>query len=190
LRDAGFSGYAGPSNTAGAGPMPVRVAGLSIVFAACLVAPSAPAAPFSENQKAELLRAHNGYRIELSEQPLVWSDQLAAGAQVWAVHLANEVHSLQHSRLPGLGENLVMWSAGRESLAQLVDMWGAEKHYFINASFPSVSTTGDWKTVGHYTQMIWRNTTEVGCGLATGGGYDFLVCRYSPQGNFMGQRVF
>jgi hypothetical protein len=120
----------------------------------------------------------------------VWSDDLAAGAQIWAEHLADDVHTLQHSGLPHLGENLAMWSAGRASLTKLVDLWGAEKQYFVEASFPDVSTTGDWRTVGHYTQMIWRNTTEVGCGVARGGGYDFLVCRYSPQGNFMGEKVF
>lgn len=171
--------------------MLVRFAGITFVaMTCCLSAQATTAAPFSEVQKSELLAAHNKYRTEVSEGALVWSDDLAAGAQVWASHLANEVHSLQHSGLAGQGENLAMWSAGRSSLTQLVDMWGNEKRYFIESSFPSVSTTGDWKTVAHYTQMIWKKTAEVGCGLATGGGYDFLVCRYTPQGNFMGEKVY
>ncbi|HEY3636775.1 MAG TPA: CAP domain-containing protein [Rhizomicrobium sp.] len=163
---------------------------ISFVAALCLSAGAAQAATFSDAQISELLAAHNKYRSAVSDSPLVWSSSLAADSQIWAQHLANEVHSLQHSGLPGVGENLAMWSKGRSSLTQLVDMWGAEKQYFIESSFPSVSTTGDWKTVAHYTQMIWRKTTDVGCGLATGGGYDFLVCRYSPQGNFMGEKVF
>jgi uncharacterized protein YkwD len=167
-----------------------RIAGLMIVATAFLAAQAARAAPFSDQQKAELLAAQNKYRTAVSEQPLAWSDSLAAGSQDWAQHLANEVHSLQHSGLSGVGENLAMWSAGRASLTKLVDLWGAEKLYFVESSFPSVSTTGDWKTVAHYTQIVWRKTTEVGCGLATGGGYDFLVCRYTPQGNFMGEKVF
>lgn len=170
--------------------MPLRISGLTIVIAACTMAQAAQAGIFTDKQKAELLAAHNKYRTEVSEQALVWSDDLAAGAQVWAQHLANDVHSLQHSGLPGQGENLAMWSAGRSSLTQLVDMWGAEKRYFIESSFPAVSTTGDWKAVGHYTQMIWKKTSQVGCGLATGGGYDFLVCRYTPQGNYMGEKVY
>jgi len=167
-----------------------RAVGLTIVITMWTAMQVAHAGQFSDKQKAELLAAQNKYRAEVSDRPLAWSDDLAAGAQVWARHLANEVHSLQHSHLPGLGENLAMWTAGRATLTQLVDLWGAEKHYFIDSSFPDVSTTGDWKTVGHYTQMIWRKTTNVGCGLARGGGYDFLVCRYSPEGNFMGERVF
>ena len=169
--------------------MPVRIAGIAIFAIASLSVQASQAATFTEQQIGELLTAHNKYRVEVSEDPLVWSNTLAADAQVWALHLAGDVHTLQHSHLPGVGENLAMWTAGRQSLTQLVDLWGAEKHYFIDATFPSVSTTGDWKTVAHYTQMIWRNTTEVGCGLATGGGYDFLVCRYAPQGNFMGEKV-
>lgn len=167
-----------------------RLAGLAIIMTACFAAQAARATTFSDNQISELLTAQNKYRVEMNEQPLSWSEDLAAGAQAWAQYLADDVHSLRHSGEEGVGENLAMWSAGRASLTRLVDLWGAEKYYFIASSFPSVSTTGDWKTVGHYTQMIWSRTTEVGCGLATGAGYDFLVCRYSPQGNFMGEYVF
>jgi Cysteine-rich secretory protein family len=167
-----------------------RIAGLTFVVMACLAAQAADAAAFTKKQKLELLAAQNKYRIGVNEQPLAWSSDLAKGARAWARHLADDVHALQHSGEAGVGENLAMWTAGRASLTQLVDLWGAEKRYFVESSFPAVSTTGDWHKVGHYTQMIWRNTTEVGCGLATGGGYDFLVCRYAPQGNFMGEKVY
>ena len=61
---------------------------------------------------------------------------------------------------------------------------------FPGRRFPDVSTTGNWQDVGHYTQIIWRNTTRIGCGLASNAQRDVLVCRYSPPGNFIGQRVF
>jgi len=38
--------------------------------------------------------------------------------------------------------------------------------------------------------MVWRKTTEVGGAIATGGGNDVLVCRYSPPGNVIGEPVF
>ena len=164
------------------------IAATTVLVAA--LAGTANAAVFTEKQKIELLAAHNKYRAALGETALTWSDSLAASAGAWADHLANEVHALKHSGALARGENLAVWTAGRATLTRLVDLWGAEKRYFVEASFPDVSSTGDWHTVAHYTQMIWRNTTEVGCGLARGDGYDFLVCRYSPQGNFMGERVF
>lgn len=170
--------------------MRFRAGPTASIIAALLFALPARAATFTEAQKAQLLAAHNKYRAALGEPDLTWSDDLAASALAWAQHLANDVHALKHSGALSKGENLAMWSSGRASLTQLVDLWGAEKHYFIDASFPDVSRTGDWRTVAHYTQMVWRNTTEVGCGLASGGGYDWLVCQYAPQGNFMGQRVF
>jgi len=40
---------------------------------------------------------------------------------------------------------------------------------------------------GHFTQVVWRNTSQVGCGRAACNGMVFWVCRYSPAGNFTGQ---
>jgi hypothetical protein len=165
---------------------------LSAAFCAATVAMvhAAAAAPFTGTQKAELLAAQNKYRAELGEAPLVWSDKLAESAQSWAQHLASDVHAMQHSGAIDTGENLATWPAGHASLTRLVKLWGDEKKYFIDASFPDVSSTGDWKTVAHYSQLVWRRTTEVGCGLATGGGQDYLVCQYNPMGNFRGEKVF
>ena len=165
----------------------VRSAAISV--AVFVAVHASAAAAFTQYEKLEILAAHNRYRFDVGVPALKWSDDLAASALVWARHLA-EVRTFQHSGALGTGENLAMWTASHASLTQLVDLWGAEKRFFVEASFPDVSSIGDWKTVGHYTQIVWRDTTEVGCGRATGGGYDFLVCQYAPQGNFMGRRVF
>ncbi|HEY1614116.1 MAG TPA: CAP domain-containing protein [Rhizomicrobium sp.] len=141
-------------------------------------------------QQSDLLAAQNVYRTALGEPPLAWSDTLAAGAQEWAVHLATEAHALVHSGVPGTGENLALYSGGRASLSQLVQLWGAEKPAFVNAKFPDISRTGNWMSTAHYSQIVWRNTTSVGCGLASGGGKDYLVCRYTPAGNVAGERPY
>ena len=79
----------------------------------------------------------------------------------------------------------------RTSPAGMTSAWGNEKQYFVQGIFPDVSTTGSWEDVGHYTQIIWNNTVSVGCGGATGGdGYFRFVCRYSPAGNVIGQKVY
>jgi uncharacterized protein YkwD len=142
------------------------------------------------SREAILLDAHNQYREEVNVPPLRWSNALAQSAQAWADHLAS-TDTFSHSDAEGYGENLWMGTTGFYSPGEMVDSWGSEKQYFISgATFPNVSTTGQWSDVGHYTQMVWRNTTEVGCGLATGNGWDILVCQYSPPGNFTNQKPF
>jgi hypothetical protein len=135
---------------------------------------------------AELLAAHNNYRASLGLPRLRWSDRLSASAQRWADHLA-AIGRLEHN---GSGQNLAMATSGSQSLTQLVDLWGGERAYFTNGYFPAVSTTGNWANVGHYSQMVWRMTSEVGCGFARSYGRDVLVCDYNPPGNVMGERAF
>ena len=163
---------------------------MALCAATMILVHAAAASPLNHQQKTELLAAHNKYRVELGLTPLVWSDRLAVSAQAWAEHLANRVHALVHSGTVGIGENLAVSTAGHTPLPNLVHLWGDEKQHFVNADFPHVSRTGDWKAVGHYTQVVWRKTREVGCGFATGGGQDYLVCHYYPRGNMMGEGVF
>jgi uncharacterized protein YkwD len=138
------------------------------------------------SRTAQLLAANNAYRANLGLPPLRWSDRLAADAQQWAVHLA-EIGQLEHS---GPGQNLAMATAGSESLPQLVDLWGRERAEFSDGDFPDISTTGNWMDVGHYSQMVWKTTREVGCGFAENDGRDVLVCDYDPPGNVMGERPY
>ena len=49
--------------------------------------------------------------------------------------------------------------------------------------------TGDYRDVAHYTQIVWRGSTAVGCALASSRTDDYLVCRYSPPGNVVGQKA-
>src|SRR5437868_11312166 len=107
-------------------PMVSRIFSLAFCAASVAITHAAGAAPFTENQKAELLAAQNKYRTELSEAPLVWSDKLAGSAQAWAQHLANDLHAMQHSGAIDTGENIATWPAGHASLTRLVKIWGDE----------------------------------------------------------------
>jgi hypothetical protein len=40
---------------------------------------------------------------------------------------------------------------------------------------------------GHFTQVVWRQTTQLGCGVSTCRGMDIWVCEYDPPGNVQGQ---
>jgi hypothetical protein len=77
----------------------------------------------------------------------------------------------------------------RWSPEQMVGSFLSERGAFRPGRFPDVSDTGDWSDVGHYTQVIWPETRDVGCALAEAGRQEVMVCRYWPAGNVDGQRV-
>ena len=142
--------------------------------------------------QARLLAAQNGERAALGIAPLAWDADLAQAAQHWADHLAATggfAHAPKDPRGPQ-GENLWAGTRGRYALEDMVDAWAREKRVFKPGPIPNTSTTGRFGDVGHYTQLVWRDTRRVGCALATGAREDVLVCRYSEAGNWVGERPF
>lgn len=138
-----------------------------------------------------ILAAHNRARAEVGAPPLQWDPELAVAAASYGPALAGLgrlVHSPRQGR-ENQRENLWMGQKGRFGPEQMVAAWTNEKYQFAPGQFPYVSRTGNWKDVAHYTQMIWKTTTRVGCALYTQGGWDYLICRYSPPGNADGKAV-
>lgn len=139
-----------------------------------------------------ILSAHNRERALLDIEPLRWNAGLAASAQGWANRLASTgdfEHAPENSSNPQ-GENLWAGTKNAFAIEARVDAWIREKRFFKQGRFPQNSTTGRVEDVGHYTQLIWRDTREVGCAQATGQHEDVLVCRYSSAGNYAGETVY
>lgn len=138
-----------------------------------------------------LLYEHNTEREKKGLSPLSWSGKLAGEAQVWADRMAREgrmYHSTREQR-GGAGENLWMGTAGYYTAQDMIGSFLAERKYFRPGEFPNVTTTDKWADVGHYTQIIWPTTEQVGCAVARGQTYDFLACRYWPAGNVFGTKI-
>ena len=156
---------------------------------AATMSPSLP--PRHSDMAARLLAVHNQARAEVGAAPLHWDPRLAEAAASYGPTLAS-LGRLQHSsraQRPGQAENLAMdldWRGTPESMA---GMWIAEKSMFQPGTFPAVTRTGRWEDVAHYTQIIWRGTTHVGCAIHDDNGWSYLVCRYSPKGNADGKTV-
>ena len=144
------------------------------------------------NLEERLLAAHNRERAALGIEPLAWDPELASHAAAWGEQIA-ESDVLQHAPQDGdepQGENLWAGSSGAYTLEAMVGEWAVEKAAFRPGRFPEISRTGHWKDVGHYTQMVWRETDRVGCAVAEGADFDYLVCRYRTAGNVIGQAPF
>lgn len=116
---------------------------------------------------------------------------LAATAQAHAEELAR-TGSLAHGILGWTkpkGENLWMGTRGAYRYEDMVGAFLRERSNYVARAFPQTSKTGQWSDTGHYSQIIWRSTTAVGCGVASGRDFDVLVCRYDPAGNVRGLRA-
>ena len=163
----------------------------SLLLAAVLLAVPASAEPVRGDLAGEFLALHNAARVDAKLPPLAWSDDLAKAADPWARKLARdgELHHSEWKDRTGTGENLWIGTAGYYSPEQMIGAFTGEKRDFRRGKFPDVSRTGNWQDVGHYTQIIWPSTTQVGCALARARGNDVLVCRYSPAGNYLGSKV-
>ena len=129
----------------------------------------------------DFLAAHNEVRKQVGVGPLMWSDVLAGRAQTWANSLL-ATGAFAHSRNSPDGENLYDITGGTTEAGAVVKAWADEAgdyDYAANACR---------KMCGHYTQIVWSDTREVGCGVARGGGREVWVCHYNPPGNWVGKR--
>ena len=135
---------------------------------------------------AGIVAGHNQARRAVGVPDLQWSAELAGVAQGWANTLQGESCNMRHSQHRGIGENL-HWSSGRpDTPATAIAGWLAERQFFDAAT----KTCAPGKVSGHYTQMVWRSTQFVGCGMAACGNKEIWVCNYSPPGNYVGQAPF
>lgn len=172
---------------------PAAAASASTVNVAVAPPPHEIAHTHPRGDEAErMLVMHNRERARIGLPPLKWNPALARDAGGWARVLMQGRtlrHASPHDRR-GHGENLWMGTAGAWNADGMVNMFLEERRYFRPAAFPNVSLTGNWSDVGHYTQIVWRDTKEVGCAKQTGNGVDVLVCRYYPAGNVMGRTPY
>jgi pathogenesis-related protein 1 len=133
-----------------------------------------------------LLALHNQVRAEVGVPPLTWSPEVAAWAQAWADHLASQGCAFEHRPDNPYGENLFGGTAGGDGVGDAVKAWYQEK-----ADYPGGPLSPDnWFKAGHYTQLVWRDTTKVGCGKAECNDQIIVVCDYDPAGNTMGQSPY
>jgi pathogenesis-related protein 1 len=153
--------------------------------------PPPPRGPVTSAEAVEMVRAHNAWRARAGVLPLRWAADLASQAQDRAIELARQDCTIEHGMLPDdVGENLYQASAmesesGSRSFyvvspAQVVDAWGAESAHYS----PSTGSCAPGRQCGHYTQIVWASTEEVGCGMAVCPSLGQVwACRYRPRGN-------
>ncbi|KAH3681007.1 hypothetical protein WICPIJ_008015 [Wickerhamomyces pijperi] len=121
----------------------------------------------------EILDATNAKRALTGANALTWSDELASYAQAYADKYDCS-GTLVHSG-GQYGENL----AAGYSTTGAVDAWYNE-YTSYSPSNPVAS---------HFTQLVWKSTTQLGCGYKTCGSpwVQYTICSYNPAGNYAGE---
>jgi len=140
---------------------------------------------FSLGEINQLIDLHNQVRSNVGVSPVSWSNEVASTAQSWANQLGQWGCNMRHSQ-SRYGENLFMGWGGNYGVADAVRSWESEKQYYHGQTIDN----SNFSVFGHYTQMVWRNTQEIGCGKATCGQKVVMVCNYNPAGNFIGQKPY
>ena len=129
--------------------------------------------------------AHNAVRAEASAgiPDLVWDEEIAGVAQAYAEKLAVDCDFMHSGGI--YGENLAANWGSENSAQGVVDGWSSEKSDY---NYSDNSCSG---VCGHYTQIVWAQSTQLGCGMATcADGGEIWVCNYNPPGNFVGEKPY
>jgi hypothetical protein len=147
-----------------------------------------------------MVAAHNAIRAAApganpALPPMTWDTALADFAQAYANTCPTGHNPNRTVEGQTAGENMFFTSQGSFSPpAEVVQAWASEQaNYAYPANtcdgVPYTSATFSCSTCpecGHYTQIVWRTTITVGCGVASGCSGSFpqvWVCDYLPAGN-------
>ena len=138
-----------------------------------------------ETVRKDLLDKHNFYRAKHQARNLSRLADLETIAQAYSeklVSLGYLVHSSNTLNGKYIGENLFFgYNAGYLGHVP-VETWykEIEKYDFTKGEFTSGT--------GHFTQVVWKSSEQIGCGVACGSNdYCYVTCNYYPGGNYLGQ---
>nr|P83377.1 RecName: Full=Venom allergen 5; AltName: Full=Antigen 5; Short=Ag5; AltName: Full=Cysteine-rich venom protein; Short=CRVP; AltName: Allergen=Pol g 5 [Polistes gallicus] len=165
----------------------------------------------TEEEKKLIVEEHNRFRQKVAQgletrgnpgpQPaasnmnnLVWNDEQAKIAQVWASQCQILVHDkCRNTEKYQVGQNIAYAGSSNHfpSVTKLIQLWENEVKDF---NYNTGITNKNFGKVGHYTQMVWGNTKEVGCGslkyVEKNMKIHYLICNYGPAGNYLGQPIY
>ena len=154
----------------------------------------------------KILQKHNTLRSKHFQAPLIYSKKLANESQKWASYLAKENSCKMKHSGDIYGENLFWASPSiRKTKTSTAKKWTIfTTSQKIDASKPvhdwyeeikfynyEKNTCKKGKMCGHYTQVVWKDTKEVGCAAYTCDDFSQVwVCKYKPAGNYIGQKPY
>ncbi|VUZ47891.1 unnamed protein product, partial [Hymenolepis diminuta] len=153
----------------------------------------------NDTERTQILSDHNGFRSIVSPSAsnmlqMSYNTTLESLAQKWVNYCVWKHPGTSDVEYSGYGQNLGMTTASSLNLQTIVDMWDKEKADY------TYSTNTCSKTCGHYTQVVWAKSLQIGCAYQTCTNFSigsktypkafFIACQYSPPGNYIGQKPY
>ncbi|UKZ95012.1 uncharacterized protein TrAFT101_009861 [Trichoderma asperellum] len=202
---------ASPEVAVQASPKPSPKPSPSPVAASPKPAASSPAASSSSSSSSSgatdyqsaMLNEHNIHRANHSAPALEWDDQLAGFAQITASGCVFAHDMTEGGGAVSYGQNLASFGSSGDISGQQIlsgrrgvtDQWYNDEMenwtYYGQANPPSGTDLDSW---GHFTQVVWKGSTKVGCATVQCPAGSVLslpswytVCNYGPPGNFGGE---
>ncbi|XP_057653161.1 venom allergen 5-like [Diorhabda carinulata] len=154
--------------------------------------------PFTNQQRNKLLSMHNEYRNDVAGG----KDNRGGASEAANIMVLNYDFDLEYvasctantckmehescrktNKFSSVGQNLYMGG----SLMNSVKKWYGEIVLMTAENFDNLK---DFSGVGHFTQIVWAETTHVGCAAARKGNTYLVACNYGPAGNLIGSKVY
>ncbi|KJZ75418.1 hypothetical protein HIM_05114 [Hirsutella minnesotensis 3608] len=143
--------------------------------------------PVPDSARAGFAKS-NELRARHQVAPLTWDAELEKDAQAWANNCQFDHGGYDNES----GQNLFVTSrqypAGKDFLMEATNSWYSEESVYSRdtsygepQSFRPSGSSGQW---GHFTQMVWKGTTKLGCAAQNCPSLGtFVVCNYKTGGN-------
>ena len=126
----------------------------------------------------EAIKRHNTLRSYHNAEPLKFNKDLMQKAQDYADQIPFE-HSDDYNTL---GENLYWYGNIKIDGKEPVDEWYKE---FSKYNFHTSKSKGG--VISHFTQVVWKETTDFGIAYSCKETNCVVVAYYSPKGNIEGK---
>ena len=125
---------------------------------------------------------HNQYRTKHQVDDLKWNSEIEKIAQDYSEILALNPLERSSNTYKGeiLGENLYK-SKGIIGKEVTFEWYREVDNYDFSTHSPKID-----RIAGHFTQLVWKETKEIGCGAAYFGSCCAFICNYYPAGNSIG----
>ncbi len=148
-------------------------------------------------QIRNIVYTHNIYRSQVWVDELEWSDTVAKSAEKWWKVLKERwcwfTHSSREFRNKYWENLYTYWSSDKNfswdnSESAIKALWDEKFDYDYDSN-----TCKSWKVCGHYTQIVWKNTTQVWCArieCRDDWYQEVLICQYNPAGNYIWQKPY